>query len=168
MDASDKNKIRFYQLLNYFREKLNSNLQHYKSSLLDYYYLYNKPQTGLFNDSDLALFEELKSLIDADKILSNNIFEFKSKLTLNTFYKKLIEDFFETEPSKLPKGHRNNIKKIISSKIPALGMKTMNLTDPIHSGYDDETIIERYGSLDNYYQGFDDVIKSLKSLPEEK
>lgn len=145
-----KQKIKFYQLLNYFRNKLISNKLEYSSSNLNFSYFNNTPN-NLFDENDNLLFNELRMLASKDTFLQNGIFEFIRVIDITSFYRKLIEDFFITKNGKIPVGDRNNIKKIISIK--PLVSQPVNLIEPNKyqiEEIDEEFLIENYGSLEEF------------------
>ena len=105
-----------YQILNHFRTKLIGSILNHSTSNTNFRYLKNKPHTGFFTESDMRFYEEFVNLIDNDELLKNNVFELKSRLSINSFYTKIIEDFFDCTAHKLPSGNRDNVKKINSTK----------------------------------------------------
>lgn len=155
VDYSDdcKKRIKLYQILNQFRDKLIANTLEYNSSVLSYKYFKNKPSNGLFSQEDKRLFLEVLELIQFDEVLNNEIFEFKRTLNINSFYTRLIDDNFEYEPNRLPVGKRDKIKKIISVKALPDSKYVINLVES--SRYEDvqlngNWIIENFGSFEEY------------------
>lgn len=147
-----KQKIKFFQLLNYFRNKLIRDKMEYNSNSLNFYYFRNS-SNELFDENDVIKFDELKSLATKDSFLNHGIFEFIRTPDINSFYKKLIQDFFVTRPSKLSIGDRYNIKKIISIKELPSNDENINLIEPKIYFYEqpnEEYINEIYGSQEEY------------------
>lgn len=147
-----KQKIKFFQLLNYFRNKLIRNKFEGNSNNNNFYYFKNS-SSELFDGNDTIKFDELKSLATKDSFLNYGIFEFIRTPDINSFYRKLIQDFFVTRSSKLSTGDRENIKKIISTKELPSNDENINLLEPKTYYYeqpDDEFINENYGSQQEY------------------
>ncbi|MDQ6471395.1 DEAD/DEAH box helicase family protein [Flavobacterium sp. LHD-80] len=151
-----KQKIKFFQLLNYFRNKLIENIIHYSSGTLDFYYLNNRPN-GLFDENDVAKFDELQTLATRDSLLNHGVFEFIRGLNINSFYTKLIDDFFEFTAYRLPVTNggnvRSNVKKITRTKELPSNNENIDLIEPRTYHYeqpDEEYINENYGSQEEY------------------
>lgn len=98
-----KNKIRAYQSLSFFREKLITNIRH-QTRGDEYDYLPVKPFPDFFSDSDLLKINETISLlVEYDDFIKNDVFNFRRNFISGTevkkiesFYKILTESFFET------------------------------------------------------------------------
>ncbi|MGD1318676.1 hypothetical protein [Chryseobacterium sp. 2R14A] len=128
--GTHKNRVEFYQLLNYFREKMITSLCEYKRGNNSYYFIPTNYYQEFFTDEDKIKVTRLISLLKDDKLLDNGVFELKrrfeeSKTTqgkLKTFYSILREDFLDVEhrihdPKINFLGSRRNVKPIISIKI---------------------------------------------------
>lgn len=97
-----KNKIKAYQNLSYFREKLIQNIGH-STRGNEYYYLPVKPLENFITNDELELFNEtLEFLIENDDLIKNDVYNFKRNFTncttvkkIESFYKILVDDFFE-------------------------------------------------------------------------
>ena len=115
--------VKAFQNLIYFREKLISNITHYNRGGAEYYYLPVKPFENFITSIEdvTRVHETINSLVECDKMISNSVFEYKSIITkmqtqeqqINSFYKKLLEDFFNLEkgPKKI-KIIRNSVVRI--------------------------------------------------------
>lgn len=125
-----KNKIEFYQLLNYFREKIISSLIEYNRGNDSYHFLPTNYYEGFFTNEDKIKVTRLISLLKNDKLLDNGVFEFKRRFEenktqkgkLKTLYSILREDFLDVEHrSNDPRidynGKRRRVKPIRSIKI---------------------------------------------------
>lgn len=152
-----KNKIKFYQILGYFRDKIINSTKHYTSDKLSYDYLDNNMPDNWFTAKDEMMFDTLLRLLLNDEFLSNNIFIFKRNLNKNSFYKRLIEDFFDSSSTKLPtikdaNKTRKNVKRINKIKLLPLN-PTINLIEPPEYLYMDElenAYIEFMGGVEAY------------------
>lgn len=135
-------RVEAFQSLNYFRERIIACIRSYRRGSMEYYYLPVNPQSDFISSKeDIVKFEKLvRNLVETDKMFVNEIFEYKSIIFKNTtidnkidsFYKKLLEDFFEFESKSIKIKivgsikKRDNVKKVISIKIlPPTG--TLNL-----------------------------------------
>lgn len=162
-----RNKVKLFQILNYFRNKLIDNILEYNVNENNYRYLNNKPSSNFFTQEDKAKFNELVSLIPSDEYLNSQIFDFKKRLSLNSLYSKLIEDFFEYESSRIGSGTiRPHIKKINSIyPIPSNDNNIIDLLTPMsyrNIDLSEEWIITKYGSLEKYNQELQKIIEAIK------
>lgn len=151
-DEDLKQRIKFFQLLDYFRNKLIRNKLEGNSNSRNFYYFKNSP-SELFDENDVIKFHELMSLATKDGFLNHGIFEFIRTPNINSFYRKLIKDFFVTRSSKLSTGDRENVKKIISTKELPSNNENIDLIEPKTYYYeepDEEFIIENYGRREIY------------------
>ena len=112
--------IKFYTILKYFRDKVNSSISTYETTISgEVRYLLNKPAEGYFTGEDITRFKTMLKLMNSDYYIANDLVEFRSRLnkndltkSLNSFYNLIIEDFFDFIPnfrSGLP--HRPKVKK---------------------------------------------------------
>lgn len=85
-----KNKIKFYQILGYFRDKIINSTKHYTYDKLSYDYLDNNMPDNWFSAKDEMMFDTLLRLLPNDELLLNDVFIFKRNLNKNSFYKRLI------------------------------------------------------------------------------
>ena len=165
-----KKKIRIFHILKHFREKLIENIREYDSNNLSFRYLKNKP-TGVFNENDTLLFNELMSLIRYDELLENNVYEFKRTYSINTLYTRLIEDNFEFTSDRLPSGSRLHIKKIISVKPLPNPTRVINLLEPaeyINIDLDENWMIQNYGSLENYEANQKNILEAIEEYTKSQ
>ncbi|HRE78479.1 MAG TPA: DEAD/DEAH box helicase family protein [Flavobacterium sp.] len=165
-----KKKIRIFYILKHFREKLIENIREYDSNNLSFRYLKNKP-TGVFNENDTLLFNELMSLIRYDELLENNVYEFKRTYSINTLYTRLIEDNFEFTSDRLPSGSRLHIKKIISVKPLPNPASVINLLEPaeyINIDLDENWMIQNYGSLENYEANQKTILEAIEEYTKSQ
>ena len=137
-DKKFVSKIKFYQTLGYFREKIIQSVKKYTSDKLSYDYLENALPDDWFTYKDIEMFDILKLLLPNDDLLHSNVFIYKRNLNRKSFYKKLIEDFFETSDAKLPIGNRKNVKKIIKINPLPLNTSIINLVEPPEDLYTEE------------------------------
>lgn len=99
--------IKFYEILRYFRNKMNQSILSYEargSRVVSY--LPNKPPEGFFTREDIDKFRSLLALANSDVYLDNNLIEFKSRLNkdnlskkLASFYDLIVVDFFDFTPN---------------------------------------------------------------------
>lgn len=170
-DESYKNRVKLFQIINHFRDKLVTKTIQYTSSSLSYSYLPNKPNADIFDESDITLFEELKALLQFDIILTNEMFEYKRATNIASFYSKILEDNFEFELSRLPIGTRPFIKKIIRLKPLPSSRLIINLIEPAQYETfepDENWIVQNYGSIENYEANQNLIIKTLEEYFKTK
>lgn len=130
VDISYKNRVEFYQLLNYFREKMIASLNEYRRGDDSYHFIPSSYYEEFFTTEDIAKIRRLLNLYKNDKLLEIGVFEFKRrfeeskdlKSKLKTLYFLLREDFLETEERTVdPKinflGSRRNVKPVRSIKL---------------------------------------------------
>lgn len=142
-DSEYKNRVRFYQLLDYFRNKMINSLTEYSRGSESFYYIPTKCYDSFFNAEDQDKFRELIILSSSDKLLDNGVFEFKRRFIenktisskLRTFYLILKEDFLELENrTNDPKvnflGSRRNVKPVLSIRIIPSKSNSINLLEP--------------------------------------
>ncbi len=159
LSEKERKKLKLFQIINHFRNKLLSNKKTYSSSTLNYEYFNNKPPRDFFNEEDQRLLMELISLIQYDELLNNEVFEFKRDLGLKQLYTKLMDDFFIVEPDKIPTGRRENIKRIIDVKSIPSNNNVINLLQPL-SYLDFELTTENEAK-------YDEVIKQLYQILQD-
>ena len=165
-----KKKIRIFHILKYFRDKLIENIREYNSNNLSFRYLKNKP-TGVFNENDTLLFNELMSLIRYDKLLENNVYEFKRTPSINSLYTRLIEDNLEYTSDRLPTGSRLHIKKITSIKPLPNSAIVINLLHPAeytNIDLDENWIIQKYGSIENYESNQKSILDAIEEFTKSQ
>lgn len=130
-DLSDyERRRRLFQIINHFRHKLNESIQTVNENGFSYTYLRRTMPDDFLSIEDKRYFKELEILIKSDKLLENEVFDFNRRLTMKSLYKKLIEDFFETEVYRTPEsidGRRPNVRKIISVKESIQETSILNL-----------------------------------------
>lgn len=118
-----KQKIKSFQTLEKLRRKTIRNI---KSEIIGanlLQYLPNKPFTNFVGEDLFEVREMLQYLLEEDFFLNLGVYEFARRFKDKTETKKLevlysiiLEDFFDSEPSRLPTGNRAYIKKIITKK----------------------------------------------------
>jgi len=173
---NDKNKIKAYQNLAYFRDKLLQNLRR-QTRGVGYNYLPIKPIPDFFSEADLLKIEETISLlVEYDVFIKNDIFNFKRNVIdkpqtqkVISFYAVLLEDFFETldigsDPKVTINGRLRRIKPISSVKILP---SPSGIIDLLHPADLDEAFMNYLES--DGYTDYNDIINSLlaKSNHEE-
>lgn len=165
-----KKKIRIFHILKHFRDKLIENIREYNSNNLSFRYLKNKP-TGVFNESDTLLFNELMSLIRYDELLENNVYEFKRTPSINSLYTRLIEDNLEYTSDRLPIGSRLHIKKITSIKSlpnPAIVINLLHPAEYTNIDLDENWIIQKYGSIENYESNQKSILDAIEEFTKSQ
>lgn len=162
-----KNVIKAYQNLSYFRDKLIKNIEQ-STRGKKYNYLPVKPILNFFNTVEVSLINEtIISLIENDELIKNDVFNFKRNFAVSSldkkiesFYKILLEDFFEIpELKSYPKitinGVLERVKPIINTKELPNHNKVINLVIPPNFDLEfmknlSDNISDEYGSFDNY------------------
>ena len=147
-----KNRVKLYQYINYFREKLINSLYEYDRAGEHFFCTPTNVWSNFFETSDIAKVNELIALVESDSILKDNMFEFKRRFIdnkttlgkLKTFYSILLEDFLSVEkrlrdPYLTIYGSRRNCKvinsiKTIPSKVVAINL--IESQDYLHSYLD--------------------------------
>ncbi|NDI98331.1 DEAD/DEAH box helicase family protein [Flavobacterium sp. LaA7.5] len=167
-NTSEENRdiLRLYEILNHFRNRVIQKIQHHESSQLSYGYLFRTMPRNFFDDSDIRLFNEFVSLLPTDPLLHNEVFQLKQRLNIKNFYKKLIEDFFISEESRLSVRNRPYIH-IIREVIPL--PESSNIVDLIseptyHLPYTQDDIIEHFGSYENFAKEQEEINALLNNL----
>lgn len=158
--GTHKNRVEFYQLLNYFREKMISSLGEHNWGGDSYYFIPTNYYEEFFTDKDKRRATRLISLLKDDKLLDRGVFEFKrrfeeSKTTqgkLKTLYSILREDFLDVEnrandPRIDHNGKRKRVKPIKSIKIIPAKAK-INLIE--EQDYINLDHIKEYSNLEDF------------------
>ena len=105
-DYSDQyvKRVQAFLNLNYFREKLIRAIAHHQRGNESYDYLPLNPFPEFITTEDISRFHEtIEYFSDMDSYLSNEVYNFKRRVkgtfekNKTSFYKILIEDFFEYE-----------------------------------------------------------------------
>jgi len=125
-------RVRLFQILAHFRNRLIEGIKEIDREGFDYSFLERTLPNDFFNREDDNYFKELKVLIKSDELLVNNMFEFNRRLTQKSLYKKLVEDFFETEIYKTPATideRRPKVRKILYVKESIRDTSILNLID---------------------------------------
>lgn len=169
-----KNKIKAYKNLYHFREKLIQSIGH-STRGNEYYYLPVKPVLNFFNADEIELINEtIHYLIENDELIKNDVFSFKRNFinsslekNIESFYKILIEDFFdivtfEEYPKITINGRRRNVKPINSIIITPLTKNTVNLITPPE--FDADFINLMRNNVPVEYDNFEDYQNSLNSI----
>lgn len=141
-DENTKERILAFQNLNYFRDKLNQNIQNYNRGAQNYQYLPVKPfDDFITTEEDKERFNQLTTyFIQKDIFVSNGVFEFirnfnkySNEQKINSFYTIMVDTFFVIQEMKhFPKlkinGKTAQVKPIIIPK----GKLTLciNLVEP--------------------------------------
>lgn len=157
---------RLYEVLNHFRNKMINGIQEYESSLLSYRYLYRTMPRDFFDEQDLSLFNEFILLIPNDPLLHYEIFELKRSLNIKNFYKKLIEDFFISEESRLSVRTRPYIH-VIQDVVPLpQSSRTIDLISQptYHLPYSQYDIIGHFGSYENFLKQQEEINQLLNNI----
>lgn len=171
-----KKKIKAYKNLNHFRDKLIQNIGH-STRGNEYYYLPAKPLVSFITDNDLELFNEtIHYLIEYDDMIRNDVFNFKRNFTdssikkkIESFYKILVEDFFDIAPfEEYPKatinGRRQNVKPINSVVLIPPSNNIINLITPSdynldYMNYLEDNVPNEYDSFENYQNIINSILK---------
>lgn len=137
-----KDRIRLYQHLNYFREKLINSLHEYNRGGEHYFCTPTNLWSGFFDDEDVSRIQDIIVLLESDTILSENVFEFKRRFQdnrtleakLKIFYSILVEDFLavenrERDPYITLYSSRRYCKVVNSIKIIPNTTNSMNLVE---------------------------------------
>lgn len=146
LEYNDSIKERFtaFQNLNYFREKMISNIGQHSRGSDNYQYLPVKPFQGFIQSSeDIQKFNQLTDyFITRDPFISKGIFEFirnfssyNSEQKYNSFYTILLNSFFDLEiRTNAPKlrldGRETRVKPIISVRELPSSDYSVNLVEP--------------------------------------
>ncbi len=178
--SNNHKKIKTYQDLGYFREKLIQKIGH-SSRGNGFDYLPVKPVEGFIEESEIAKFNEtIDGLIEYDDLIKNEVFNFKRNFVnktiekkIESFYTILVDDFFELKKvEEYPKltldGRRRNVKPINSIKELPNSSKIIDLVSPVdydqnYMDYMEKEAIKEYGSLETY----NELIKSLRVKGDE-
>ena len=162
-----KERVQAFLNLEYFRNKLIRNISCQNRGNDNYNYLPLKPFSNFIETSEIPKFEEtINYLVEKDPFLSNELYNFARKVGTtfeqkrNTFYKLLIEDFFDFEkrankPRIIFEGRKQPVLPNITAKEFTPSEKSIDLIQaPDYNIFfpDDfeDRIIEKYGSLENY------------------
>lgn len=177
----DKKRIKAYQLLNYFREKLITQIGYYDLRGRKYHYLPSIPLEGFLNVEELSkLYEMIDLLRESDELIANNIFEFADRITKNrtvkskikSFYRILLEDFvlIDRTSSSSRIGvdtsmQRVRVKKVIGVGILLATNDTLDLITPAEHQYPTKEVedwaIQNYGSLEDYDMMLNSALESI-------
>lgn len=173
--AKYRSKIKAFQNLSYFKDKLNQNIATTPRGNR-YDYLPIKPFEGFVNQDDLDKFSETISfLIEHDELIKNDIFNFRRNFIdksqqdcIVAFYKILLEDFFES-----PKGYKKVtinddrllVKPITSNISLSNPSRVINLVQPADYDKDyleqhSQDITELYGSEETYQKIINEALKN--------
>ena len=114
-------KVKAFQTLDYFREKLVSEIRTHSRGNNSFDFLTIKPIHNFIETSDLTKFQELITYFTTvDCFTSNDVFPLKKRLSGNfekqkqSFYKLLIEDFFNFIPRKtIPRVMIDGVKESV-------------------------------------------------------
>jgi hypothetical protein len=173
-----KNKIKAYKSLYHFRDKLIQSIGH-STRENEYYYLPAKSLVNFITNDDLELFNEtILYLIEYDDMIKNDIFNFKRNFIdstiekkIESFYKILVEDFFEIAPfDEYPKatinGRRQNVKPINSIVLIPPSSNIINVITPSdydldYMNYLDNNVSNEYDSFENYQNIINSILKQL-------
>ncbi|MDN3690790.1 hypothetical protein QWZ06_00135 [Chryseobacterium tructae] len=97
-------RVQAFLNLNYFREKLTRTIAHHRRGSVRYNYLPVNPFPEFILTEDISKFHEtIEYFSNVDKYISNEVYSFKRRVNdtfeknKTSFYKILIEDFFEYE-----------------------------------------------------------------------
>ena len=142
-DDSIKERFTAFQNLNYFREKMISNIGQHSRGSDNYQYLPVKPFQGFIQSpEDIQKFNQLADyFINRDSFISEGVFEFirnfskySEEQRINSFYSILLNTFFNLEtrtndPKLVLDRGETRVKPIISTKeIPT--QYFINLVEP--------------------------------------
>lgn len=134
---------------------------------------------NFITDNDLELFNEtIVYLIEYDDMIKNDVFNFKRNFTdstiekkIESFYKILVEDFFEIAPfDEYPKatinGRRQNVKPINSIVLIPPSSNIINVITPSdydldYMNYLDNNVSNEYDSFENYQNIINSILKQL-------
>lgn len=174
---NQKNKIKAYQNLAFFRDKLIQNIRQTTRGN-SFNYLPLKPFDNFITASEMRKFAEtLSFLTEFDVLIKNDIFNFKRNFIgktreqcIESFYKILLEDFFETPPNEKYKkvtinGERKNVKTITSTLQLPNTPNIINIIQPADYNtefleYHTQTISNFYESEEVYQKMINDAIKN--------
>ena len=175
VNLNEINNIKAFQNLSYFRDKLINSIAQSTRGKEHYYYLPVKPVKDFFDVSDIALISEtVKLLVENDELIKNEVFNFKRNFidstlekNVESFYKILVEDFFEipkldTYPKKTINKKLEIVKPINNIKQLPDPKRVINLLIP--SDFNSEFMNELYENLPEGYESFESYQESLNSL----
>ncbi|MFD0964286.1 DEAD/DEAH box helicase family protein [Pseudofulvibacter geojedonensis] len=164
----DKKRIKAYQLLGYFREKIISSISHYNFRRKEYFYVPLTPLEGFLSTTEYSMLLEIISLLrESDELIANDVFEFSDRIArgksvsskITSFYKILIEDFLilDSSVSSIEIGgleKRKRVKKVNGINLIPNKANSLDLVSPEKHYYPIEKIeswaIQNYGSLEEY------------------
>lgn len=181
----DINRIKAYQNMGLFRERLLENIGHFSRGTIEYDFFPVKPFQGFILEGETRLFEEtITFLIESDDLIKNDVFNFRRNFIgsnnrpkplqkrIESFYKILLEDFFNfSDIENYPKvtiGERlQRVRPIDSIKElpnPNLIIDTLNASQ-IKADYEKELqefAIGEYGSYEAYKEIINLAIAQLQ------
>ncbi|WP_435255511.1 DEAD/DEAH box helicase family protein [Tenacibaculum sp. A30] len=170
--TNETDKIKLYKLLDDFRSQVENNIEEITVKNSPVLFLPNKPNSSFYSSANKEKFNELIDLIKADDFLENEIFNFKRNLVkdtsiedkLNSLYKIIIEDFFETKVYKNPRNSQNG-KKVIRTKSFTRTHSIDVFSEPdLDIPHTEEEIIYHFGSMDNYLKEKKEIEEILSKL----
>ncbi len=142
VESKYKNRIKFYQLIKYFRDKMINSIADYSRGSESFCYIPTSYYDDFFTIEDKSKFKKMVKLAYSDNLLDNGIFEFKRRFVenstekgkLNTFYSMLREDFLQvenrtTDPRLVILGKRRYVKPVLSIKLIPPRDYTLNLIE---------------------------------------
>lgn len=177
----DKKRIKAYQLLNYFREKLIAQISYYNLRGRKYYYLPSTPLEGFLSVEELSMLNDMISLLrESDELIANNTFEFGDRITKNrtvnskikSFYKILLEDFINLDTavrSIVIEGvdGRKRVRSVNTIKLIPITECSINLIEPISYNLPVREVeawaIQNYGSLEEYNSTINRALDSIEN-----
>lgn len=164
-------KIKAFQNLSYFRDKLINRIEKGKK----YNYLPVKPVKDFFNVTDISLISEtINLLIENDELIKNDAFNFRRNFidstlekNVESFYKILLDDFFEIPesknyPRKTINGKLERVKKINNINHLPDPNRVINLLIP--SDFNSEYMDNLYENIPEGYENFENYQETLNSL----
>jgi hypothetical protein len=176
----DKKRIKTFQLLNYFREKLINQIAYHDSRGKKYYYLPSTVLEGFLTTEEYSMLLEMISLLrESDELIANNIFEFAHRITknetveskINSFYKILLEDFVLLDNASgisriTTTSGRMRVKKVLGVNIIPTTNYTLDLITPAEHHYPvketEEWAIQNYGSYELYNDMLNTALDSIE------
>lgn len=146
-DAETIALIDAYSILNYFREKMVANMKTTQKNNENIFYFLNQPFDGFLEEEERTKLNHMVSvLIGKDVFISKGIFEFKRAFANSdkskvekTFYKYLIQDFFDTTDDNIYiEGIQIRIKKVLSTIILPDSENVIDLISPASPNISEE------------------------------
>lgn len=138
-ESNIKDRVTAFKNMHHFRQRLidisNSKTARIKG---EFNYLEKKSSADFIrNEEDMEKFNQIKRELQRDIFIENGIFEFKKSVinkettkSIESFYRVLVETFFEVKDQRLSIEPRNMVNRIISIKDIPFKEDVLNLISP--------------------------------------